>query len=402
MTHLRKLLPLFLFTGFILAYLPPQLAAQSDNRAALVVNMGGGNVQTKCVSFPEEQITGYDLLQRSGLGLVVEVQGAGALVCSIDGIGCPAENCLCQCAGGSDCVYWSYWHKIGGNWQYSAGGSSSYPIKNGMVDGWSWGPGASNQANPPPNVAFEEVCQVPATPTATAVPATDTPIPTDTPVPEISFSVDATTLTAGACTHLRWQTANISAVYLNGGGVIGAEVRQVCPTKTESYGLRVVYPGGEETRTLTVNVVESPLTVTPTAVSATVGAGAAVVTTEPTVTPKSNATPTPAAVAAVGKAVEAESAIAGAANVITPLPAAVTPEINWMIALPQPTKTEASPADIAALPPTPPGETIPAEMAVAAGQKTGETAVPWSSYIGFLIIALSLGLLIVYTVQKNK
>jgi hypothetical protein len=418
MTYLRKLLPLLLFAGFILVFLPPQLAAGTDNRAALVVNMGGGNVQTKCVSFSEEQITGYDLLMRSGLDVAADVQGAGAMVCRIDGTGCPADNCMCQCSGGGDCVYWSYWHQISGNWQYSQGGASIYPITNGMVDGWSWGLGAVNQASPPPNLAFEDVCQVPATATATAVPPTNTPLPTNTPIPlptlapEIAFSVDATTITAGACTNLRWQTANISAVYLNNGGVIGEEVREICPTKTETYELKVVYANGEETRSLTVNVLESAVTLTPTAILPTVNAGAAVVATAVPVLNNNIVTHTPVAVAAITQEsetqeeAETESAVvvADISVVEAQLPATATPEINWVVVAPQPTETDVAVAvevEIAALPSTPQSETDPAEMSVEMGEDGEKTAVAWSSYIGFLVIVLSLGLLIIHTSQKT-
>lgn len=402
MTHLRKLFPLLLLAGFLLAYLAPQLAADTGNRAALVVNLGNGNVQTRCVSFSEDQITGYDLLMRSGLDVAADIQGAGAMVCGIDGIGCPADNCMCACSGGGDCEYWSYWHQSSGGWQYSQAGASMYPITNGVVDGWSWGLGAVNAASPPPNLAFEDVCQVAAT--ATAVPPTNTAIPTNTPIPvptlapEITFSVDANTLNVGVCTNLRWKTTNIAAVYLNGGGVIGEEVREICPVKTETYTLRVLHAGGEETRSVTVNVIENAVTLTPTPILPTVAP----------VVNSSSATNTPVAVAAITQEPEAqeeaemESAVAEDTSVETPPPAAVTPEINWVVLGPRPTKTDVpAAAEIAALPSPPQSAVTMADMPAATGQDGGKTAVPWSSYIGFLVIVLSLGLLMIHNSQKT-
>lgn len=162
MSSTQKQLGLLLITITVLAYWPPQLAAQTPNQAALVVRLGDDQVQSACVSFSEPQITGYELLQRSGLDVVVEVQGAGALVCTIDGVGCPANNCLCQCQGGGDCVYWSYWHHAEGDWQYSQGGASVFPVTNGTLNGWSWGPGSVTAALPPPALSFNDVCQADA------------------------------------------------------------------------------------------------------------------------------------------------------------------------------------------------------------------------------------------------
>ena len=151
--------------------MPPGMRAQSGNQAALVVRHGQDDVRTACIDFDEPQISGYELLQRSGFDLQIGVQGLGSLICSIGDTGCPASDCLCQCKGGGECVYWSYWHRLDDSWQYSQGGASVYRVEPGAVDGWSWGPGAVNQALPPPDISFEEVCQAEAT---------DTPAPSPT------------------------------------------------------------------------------------------------------------------------------------------------------------------------------------------------------------------------------
>ncbi len=397
MKQFRRLLPLWMIIGFLLVHLPPQLAAQTENRAALVVNLGGGNVQTRCVTFSEPQITGYDLLLRSGLNPVVDVQGMGTLVCSIGGVGCPADNCLCQCSGGGECVYWSYWHRINGNWQYSQAGAGIYPITDGVVDGWSWGSGSINEATPPPNFAFEDVCQVPAT--ATAVPPTNTPIPTNTPTvaatppPEIAFTADAATLNAGACTNLRWRTAYISALYLNGDGVTGEEVREVCPTQTEVYTLRVVYPGGEESRSLTITVLPAPETPSPTA------------TTVRLATAVPPAQSSPAAVAAATTADLEPTQPSPVAQVAEPTaaPAETTAETIWITVPPQPTDTAVpAAAVVAALPATPQIEASPVSAVESQGQVAKETAVSWVSYIAFFSIILILSLLILWANRKTR
>jgi hypothetical protein len=56
----------------------------------------------------------------------------------------------------------------------------------------------------------------------------------------IQFWADAETLTSGDCTSLRWQVDNVREVYLDGEGVVGHGQRQVCPTVSTRYELRVV------------------------------------------------------------------------------------------------------------------------------------------------------------------
>lgn len=156
---IRRLLPLMVaLLGLALLLSSASSRAAGDNRVALVVSLGDGETATRCVSFPEESITGYEALQRSGLAFETEVQAGGAAVCSIEGRGCPADNCFCSCPGGTDCLYWSYWHQIDGEWIYSVAGAGLYRVSDGAVEGWVWGPGSVSQAPPPPDVSFADVC----------------------------------------------------------------------------------------------------------------------------------------------------------------------------------------------------------------------------------------------------
>ena len=140
-------------------------AQDGENRAALVVRYEDGSVESKCVAFSEPEITGEELLQRSGLTVVMDYNAlAGGAVCSIKGLRSPAaagecsvQDCFCRCQG-SDCQYWAYFHWVDGGWQYSQLGASSYEVKNGSLEGWSWGPGNFSSGTQPPVVKFEEVC----------------------------------------------------------------------------------------------------------------------------------------------------------------------------------------------------------------------------------------------------
>lgn len=178
--------------------------ADAPNYAGVVVQHGDGRVETACVAFEEESISGADLLMRSGLDVLMDVSG-GAKVCAIGGEGCqyPAESCFCQCEGNGPCVYWSYWHldPESGTWRYSNLGAGAYQVHHGDVDGWRWGAGTPGNAAEPPLLTFAEVCAdvlptptpipgmrvvpsvtpEPVPPRATVVRETPTPLPPPTP-----------------------------------------------------------------------------------------------------------------------------------------------------------------------------------------------------------------------------
>jgi hypothetical protein len=160
---------------------------QSPNQVGLIVQFGDGSLLTRCIELDEPQISGYDLLLRAGLNVIVSGDSTvGMAICEIENKGCPASDCFCQCKG-STCTYWSYWHLVNGAWQYSSAGASAHTAHSGDVEGWHWG-----EAEPPPAVPFEEICIPPATDTPTATvtasptptwTSSPTPIPTGTPSP---------------------------------------------------------------------------------------------------------------------------------------------------------------------------------------------------------------------------
>ncbi len=152
--------------------------AQASNRVALVVAYGNGLVDTRCVSFSEEEITGYDVLQRADLPLEVSYSSMGAAICKIGNVGCPADDCFCD----SPPNFWSYWHLKDGKWAFSQLGASNYRVSNGAVEGWIWGKGLSN---PPDLATFDEICKEETPPEQTETPAATAtqPKPTKTPKP---------------------------------------------------------------------------------------------------------------------------------------------------------------------------------------------------------------------------
>jgi hypothetical protein len=178
----------------VLALLPRVAFAQEEKHAGLVVVFGDGRVEQQCVAFTEESISGYELLQRSGLPLSIEAGAIGPTVCSIGDDGCayPQESCFCRCQG-SPCIYWSYWRlQEDGAWRYQSLGAGNTQVRDGEVEAWRWAAGTTRDAEKPPAVSFVDICgeavQQSAAATAT-VPAVD--IPTET----ASASVTGTNVT---------------------------------------------------------------------------------------------------------------------------------------------------------------------------------------------------------------
>jgi hypothetical protein len=124
---------------------------------------------SRCVAFAEEQITGLQLIQRSGLQYQTQSFGSlGSAVCQLDG---EPSAVPANCFGSG--AYWQYFHRRGSAWQPSAQAASASTVHDGDMDGWHYAAGA---AQAPAAVAFSAVCGPPHRPTAT-IPATAAPPP---------------------------------------------------------------------------------------------------------------------------------------------------------------------------------------------------------------------------------
>ena len=166
--------------------LTPVVGAQEPHKVALVLDFGDGRFTTRCIEFSADEISGEEVLNRSGMTVVFEhVPQLGSAVCKIEDVGCdfPAETCFCQCEG-VPCYYWSYWYVENGQWVYSGKGTGNRVARDGDMEGWVWGDGNT----PPTWLPFLQVCVPPTeTPTPSLTP-TETPIPTDTPTPTRTFT----------------------------------------------------------------------------------------------------------------------------------------------------------------------------------------------------------------------
>lgn len=162
---------------WVLAAVPAMVAVRSaaadGGEAGLVIQHGDGEVETYCVAFEGDGLTGDDLLRAAG----VSFEQVSGLVCTIggkEGEGCPGasslQSCTCQCrTGGDGCRYWSFFTKAPDEpWIYSASGFTFQRAKAGSMQAWRWGEGGPSSAPPPVEITFSQVCgsrSPPAAPT---------------------------------------------------------------------------------------------------------------------------------------------------------------------------------------------------------------------------------------------
>ncbi len=152
MSLARSQLTLLLAT-LLIALLPvlPAGAAQGDvasavpmHRAGLVVRHGDGAMTYAVVAFPEESISGIDLLDRSGIAyLSVPFGGLGEGVCQIEREGCEVSECrrtVCQATRTSP--FWLYLDQgADESWQAAPLGASGSRVEDGDVLAWAWAAG---------------------------------------------------------------------------------------------------------------------------------------------------------------------------------------------------------------------------------------------------------------------
>ena len=134
-----------------------ETAGQGLNHAGLMIVFPDGRVESRCIEFSDDSISGAELLERSGLPVVFSgFGGLGAGVCRIDDVGCSDPgDCYCQCRGG-DCHYWTYYALVDGEWRFQNVGPSTKRVHDGDVQAWVWGNGRTR----PPPAEFAAMCNV--------------------------------------------------------------------------------------------------------------------------------------------------------------------------------------------------------------------------------------------------
>ena len=145
------------------------------HRAGLVIEHASGRLVTRCVTFVEDQISGFALIQRSGLAYQAQSYGSmGQAICQLDGEPSPVPaNCL------GTGPYWQYLHRAGTRWVPSQLGASGWILHDGDMDGWHYSDRAGQSL---PGLTVEQICTPPPRPAAGAETASTVP-PTAAPTP---------------------------------------------------------------------------------------------------------------------------------------------------------------------------------------------------------------------------
>lgn len=167
---LRLLAPLLIGLSALLA----AGVARADGEAGLVIQHGDGNVDTYCVPFKGDAISGVELLK----AVSIPVARVGDAVCALGNEGVLGASDYDSCWGPSG-RYWAYFSaRYGQPWVYSAVGFALLKSKDGEMQAWRWGVGGPNSAPPPPAISFEAVCG--HAPRGGLAPATQPPPATST------------------------------------------------------------------------------------------------------------------------------------------------------------------------------------------------------------------------------
>ena len=144
--------------------------AAEGNHAALVVDTGE-DVYEMCVAFDESWVSGIQLIklaaQQHGLDYALGYGGRG--VCRLANV--PDEEPSQECLKDHE-EFWGYWRgDESGGWTWSGQGPASTQVRNGDVEGWSYGAGRDEASHAPPGARdegarfrFESICPVTESP----------------------------------------------------------------------------------------------------------------------------------------------------------------------------------------------------------------------------------------------
>jgi hypothetical protein len=124
----------FLLSAAVAAARPAGPGSQASG--VVIVQSGDHDLVARPITFTAP-VSRLRALELSGLEVITASSASGTVVCSIEGVGCPAQNCLC---GGSSSWRNSYWD--GNTWQpYPDPDPSAGPptVNDGAVEGWRWG-----------------------------------------------------------------------------------------------------------------------------------------------------------------------------------------------------------------------------------------------------------------------
>lgn len=126
----------FLLTAGVLTFFARARSAAaytaSGDAAHVVVQFGEYEQVVREIEITTP-ISGLLALQKTGLEIETRDFGGGFVaVCSINGVGCPAEDCFCSSK------FWNYEYWDGSAWQGYPVGAADSSVAAGGVEGWRW------------------------------------------------------------------------------------------------------------------------------------------------------------------------------------------------------------------------------------------------------------------------
>lgn len=185
-----------------------QEVVEPEHRAGLVIRDQQGALSYALVRFAEPELSGMELLKRSGATVVtVSFGGLGEAVCSIQSDGCDVAECqrrLCQGPRADDPFWQSFRQVAPGDWRSQMLGASAARVRDGEVHGWSWTGTVPNL----PAVTLDEIAALAET--AGIVAPAGAPVALDWPR-YAGAGLILAAIAGGAVTLSRWQAARSPA-----------------------------------------------------------------------------------------------------------------------------------------------------------------------------------------------
>jgi len=121
----------FLLSAAVAAARPA--GPNSPASGVVIVQSGDHDLVARPITFTAP-VSGLRALELSGLKVITASFGWGTAVCSIEGVGCPAQNCFCDSNTSWNNNYWD-----GNAWQIYQVGAEQSVVNDGAVEGWRWG-----------------------------------------------------------------------------------------------------------------------------------------------------------------------------------------------------------------------------------------------------------------------
>jgi hypothetical protein len=132
---------------------PVQAQDAGTKQVGLVIAFPDGTQHTEIVTVPAAANT-FEVLQAADIELASQDTAFGPAVCSINGTGCPADNCFCN-----EKEFWAYFHLDNTQWASAMEGVGAYVPADGAVEGFAWSASDAdfNPTVKPNVVAFDQI-----------------------------------------------------------------------------------------------------------------------------------------------------------------------------------------------------------------------------------------------------